>query len=98
MARTKKARTTRSKPKAAERIGSMTAERLIVESRRMRIRGDSDHQWDESKTREALTLLLGMVLESCDYDREPRSMPAFVARALAATIANIEDTVAAGVH
>lgn len=76
----------------------MTTEQLIAESRRMRIRPGPDHQWDESKTREALTLLLGMVLESCDYDREPRSMPAFVARALASTISHIEDNIAAGVH
>lgn len=75
----------------------MTAEQLIADSRRSRVRTPG-FQWDESKTREALTILLGMVLESCDYESEPRSMPAIVARALANTIANIEDNVAAGVH
>lgn len=66
----------------------MTAETLVVEARRNREEAVSG----SVNVHDALTLLLGIVLESCEYEREMSSTPAVVARALALLIASIEDS------
>lgn len=73
----------------------MTAKELVAEARRNRVAGATG----VVNVHKALTMIIDdIVLKSCDYEREPTSTPAIVARALAALIASIEDSRAAYVH
>lgn len=72
----------------------MTAEELVAEARRNRV--ESTHDVNVHK---ALTMIIDeLVLKSCEYEREPKSTPAVVARALASLIASIEESRATLVH
>lgn len=72
----------------------MTAKELVVDARRNR----SESARPVVNVHQALTLILDMILGSFEYDREPQSTPAVVARAIAALIAGVEDSRAAYVH
>jgi hypothetical protein len=72
----------------------MKAETLIAESRSART-SQPRSVADLAYVKHALTALLRIVLSSVDYERDASSTPAVVARALAAIISEVEDSLPA---
>jgi hypothetical protein len=76
---------------ATAKANSMTATQLVVEAREQCRSDRPTAITSHSQVGQALTILLDLVLASCDYTLKPNATPTVVARALAILIADIEE-------
>lgn len=68
----------------------MTTEELIAIARHHSLRPRPEATLEQVE--ENLRAMLDMLVLDCDYEREPTSTPALVARRLAIIVADLEDT------
>lgn len=68
----------------------MTAEELIVLARHHRLRPRPEATLE--RVEENLRAMLDMLVLDLDYEREPTSTPALIARRLATVLADLQDT------
>lgn len=67
----------------------MTVDQLVIEARRHK-RG-SRPRLTQGDLVQALRMIVQMLLDNIDYEKEPQSPPAFFARTIATIVATLED-------